>query len=310
MSLSKKRSSTDPLAPVYLHHDSGASATIYPYGATVTSFETASKRELLFVSSSAKLDGSKAIRGGIPLVFPQFGHPDKSYPQHGFLRRNVWTVVDTNQHDDDVDNKAACCELTLQLKDVKEARGGKWDVGTGLDCTASMLVKIEAEKLTTTLTVTNTGETSFDFQTLFHTYYKVEDGKALDKDLTYVEGLKGYLVEDKVTNEEYTQDDQPIIVDREVDRIYRDVTTPVLDVVIQTGAGKKVGLQAKAKVGETEAPVSVVVWNPYIEKAKGMSDFTDEQYHDMICVEPGLLHDVPTLFKEAVAVFEQVITAL
>ena len=47
----------------------GESVTIYLYGATVTSWK-ANGEEQLFLSSKANLDGSKAIRGGIPLVFP------------------------------------------------------------------------------------------------------------------------------------------------------------------------------------------------------------------------------------------------
>ena len=39
----------------------------------------------------AKLDGSKAIRGGIPVVFPNFG-PWQLGPQHGFARISSWTV--------------------------------------------------------------------------------------------------------------------------------------------------------------------------------------------------------------------------
>lgn len=46
------------------------------------------------MSSKAVLDGSKAVRGGIPVVFPCFGppeHPDHSkLPQHGFARNEVW----------------------------------------------------------------------------------------------------------------------------------------------------------------------------------------------------------------------------
>ena len=35
----------------------------------------------------------------------------------------------------------------------------------------------------------------------------------------------------------------------------------------------------------------IVVWNPWIEKAKGMADFDDEEYHNMICVEAGSVVD-------------------
>ena len=32
---------------------------------------------------------------------------------------------------------------------------------------------------------------------------------------------------------------------------------------------------------------SVVVWNPWKEKAVAMSDFGDDEYPNMVCVEPG-----------------------
>jgi hypothetical protein len=47
----------------------GQSVKVHLYGATVTSWKTKGK-EQLFVSEKAHLDGSKPIRGGIPLVFP------------------------------------------------------------------------------------------------------------------------------------------------------------------------------------------------------------------------------------------------
>lgn len=70
------------------------------YGATVVSWKTGTlsdpmPEERLFVSSKAALDGSKPVRGGIPIVFPCFGAP--SHPehmelgQHGFARNTAWT---------------------------------------------------------------------------------------------------------------------------------------------------------------------------------------------------------------------------
>ena len=47
----------------------GESVEIYLYGATVTSWKT-NNTELLWLSEGAVLDGTKAIRGGVPVVFP------------------------------------------------------------------------------------------------------------------------------------------------------------------------------------------------------------------------------------------------
>lgn len=60
--------------------------------------------ERLFVSSAASLDGSKPVRGGIPVVFPCFGaptHPEHAkLSQHGFARSETWkwdeTVMDND----------------------------------------------------------------------------------------------------------------------------------------------------------------------------------------------------------------------
>ena len=38
---------------------------------------------------------------------------------------------------------------------------------------------------------------------------------------------------------------------------------------------------------EKEGSASTVLWNPWIAKAKAMSDFGDEEYRQMVCVESG-----------------------
>jgi len=53
----------------------GESVEILLYGATVTSWKDKAGNEKLWVSESAKTDGSKAVRGGIPLVFPVWTMP-------------------------------------------------------------------------------------------------------------------------------------------------------------------------------------------------------------------------------------------
>jgi hypothetical protein len=58
----------------------GDSVEILLYGATVTSWKSNGK-EKLWLSTAAKLDGSKPVRGGIPLVFPVSSPPPPSSPQ-------------------------------------------------------------------------------------------------------------------------------------------------------------------------------------------------------------------------------------
>jgi len=293
---------------VNIIHSSGAEATVHPFGATLTSYKTKTGREIIFVSSLAKRDGSKAIRGGIPLVFPQFGQElDKEMRSHGFLRCNLWKS--NNMYEDK--NGAACCDFSLSLKNVVEGRNGKWSVkNTDIDCEVVLTVKVTAYAIRTILNIHNTGNVNFDFQTLFHTYFRVEGGQALNKSLCNVKGLVGYSVEDKVTMNKYIQKDEDVFVDKEVDRIFVNPSKGELDLVLSTTASSKIQIQAKAFIDEMQANVSVVIWNPFIEKSKRLSDFDDDEYHNMICVEPGLLREVPSLEPSKKAVFEQIISVL
>mmetsp|Transcript_333 Transcript_333/g.563 ORF Transcript_333/g.563 Transcript_333/m.563 type:complete len:302 (+) Transcript_333:69-974(+) len=275
--------------PVVIKHSaSGACVTVHPFGATITSYINAKGHETLFLSKLAKLNGSKATRGGIPLVFPQFGQPNKDMPQHGFLRNNYWVAGQCYDNEDE-----AGCDFTLSLKDVVNARGeGIWKDGDGgADCSVVLSIKIASDSLTTILTIENTGAGAFDYQTLFHTYYKIHGSTALDNKYCSVSGLSGYKVFDQLTKEEWIQGDEDVVIDREVDSIFypqNDKTT--LEVEIRTGNdNSKVVVHSTAAADGELVPVSAVVWNPYIEKSKKMEDFGDEEYHDMLCVEPGVL---------------------
>lgn len=48
----------------------GETVEVLLHGATVLSWKDASGNEKLWLSEAAVLDGTKAVRGGIPLVFP------------------------------------------------------------------------------------------------------------------------------------------------------------------------------------------------------------------------------------------------
>jgi len=88
------------------------------YGATVISWKSpdvasGDPLERLFVSSKASLDGSKPVRGGIPIVFPVFGAlelPQFSHlKQHGYARSSTWSFT-TVLVDDDSSVSVKLCE--------------------------------------------------------------------------------------------------------------------------------------------------------------------------------------------------------
>ena len=70
-----------------------ATATVYLHGAHVSSW-TVGGEEMLFMSKNAIYNGQKALRGGVPICFPQFGDLGPVKAQHGFARNLPWTLVD------------------------------------------------------------------------------------------------------------------------------------------------------------------------------------------------------------------------
>jgi glucose-6-phosphate 1-epimerase len=80
------------MATVAISLDDHNQAEVHLHGATLTSWKVDGE-ELTFVSRNAVFDGKKAIRGGIPVVFPNFGPWDLG-PQHGFARTSTWKLAE------------------------------------------------------------------------------------------------------------------------------------------------------------------------------------------------------------------------
>lgn len=79
------------LDKIVLRESRGSSAEVYLYGGHVTSWKNDHGEELLFVSSKATFKPPKAIRGGIPICFPQFASHG-SLESHGFARNRFWSI--------------------------------------------------------------------------------------------------------------------------------------------------------------------------------------------------------------------------
>lgn len=151
---------------------SGDAVEILLHGATVTSWKTPSSsgpRENLFLSSAAVLDGSKPVRGGIPLVFPVFGPPPEGskLPQHGFARNVRWEFLgkSTSEGTGGVKLDFGLSSETLPA-DWRE----KWGYKFGLVYS----VTLAPGSLATSLVVSNEGDDAFELQALLHTYLTVD----------------------------------------------------------------------------------------------------------------------------------------
>ena len=134
-------------------------------------------------------------------------------------------------------------------------------------------------------------------QVCFHTYFALPSGI----DNVQVHGLKGNLYVDKVNDsKEFKEEGDNVSIAGEVDRVYKNVNG---DVFIQdTQTNKKL-------VIERENLDDIVVWNPWIGKAKSIGDLPDDGYKHFICVETGQIASPYQLSSQQTISCSQVLRA-
>ena len=66
----------------------GMRGELFLQGATVTAWQPAGERPVIFTSPNAIFAPGTAVRGGVPIIFPWFGpkRDEPKAPQHGFVR--------------------------------------------------------------------------------------------------------------------------------------------------------------------------------------------------------------------------------
>ena len=198
--------------------DSSNSVTILKFGANIISWKN-NNVEKLWLSDAAKLDGSKAVRGGIPLVFPVFGkqkdsnHPTFKLPQHGFARNSTWEFLGQTTEN------PISVQFGLGPENVDPETLKLWN----FDFTLLLTITLSKDKLITTIDVENTGKESFDFNWLFHTYYRIDD--ITD---SLVNNLAEQTCFDQLVGESYIEKAPIISFHEEFDRIYSNVSTEKL----------------------------------------------------------------------------------
>uniref|UniRef100_A0A060TCF2 Glucose-6-phosphate 1-epimerase n=1 Tax=Blastobotrys adeninivorans TaxID=409370 RepID=A0A060TCF2_BLAAD len=241
---------------------------VLKFGATVLSWKVKGQ-EQLWLSDKAILDGSKAVRGGIPLVFPVFGKategPCAKLPQHGFARNHSWELLGQ------VQESPLKVQFALSPDQLSQEARDQWPS----DFTLIYTLTLDSDSLTTEMSVENPGQSAFGFNVLFHTYFRIPS-----VDSVKVNGLGKVPVHDKVSVSKYQADGEPVTISSEVDRVYSEIADSNKIEILN---GDKVDVD----IERTNLP-DVVVWNPWIEKANGLGDFYPKDgYKTMICVETG-----------------------
>jgi glucose-6-phosphate 1-epimerase len=222
-------------------------------GAHVVGWTDPAGGEVLYLSPRSRFGPGASVRGGIPVIFPQFADQGP-LPKHGFARTVEWEVAEAGPE-----------RAVLRLADSQETRA-IWDHRFA----AELRVELE-DALTVTLAVRNTGDEAFDFTAALHTYFHVGDIHR-----TAVLGLNGIRYRDKVKGGEHVEEGDELRFAGETDRIYLHAPDELR--IRDEAEGRTIAI---ARRGFPDA----VVWNPWAEKARGMGDLGEDQFPRFVCVE-------------------------
>lgn len=88
-----------------------------------------------------------------------------------------------------------------------------------------------------------------------------------------------------------------MVVDREVDRIYRSSDGEGVGVAATNSSATSDIVRVSSVARRTSRgpavaqphPTDVVFWNPWTEKARAIADLPDDAFNRFVCVEPGLV---------------------
>lgn len=239
---------------------SGERVVVALHGAHVLSWTSADGVERLYLSPDAVFDGKAAIRGGVPICWPQFNQRG-ALPKHGFARNLPWQAA----------TDATESELALVLQDDDTTRA-LWPHAFRL----RLAVTLAPRTLRIALTVQNTDSGPWSFAAALHSYLAVDDISAVR-----LEGLQGANRWDAVRDERHVEMAEALRFDGEFDSVYAAPAAP-LQLVQPAGL---LEIEHSASCTET------VVWNPGAALAAKLVDMPEDGYRHMLCVEAARIDD-------------------
>lgn len=241
----------------------GGTAELYLQGAHLTSWIPTGHDPVLWLAEQAVFAEGRAIRGGVPLCFPWFGPgPDgTSKPAHGFARLTPWTLASASRTGDEISVVLEFTHADAEGLPGADLWPSDFRARYRVDVSDTLMMTLEVEPPTP------------QTQAALHTYLAVGDVRQVQ-----VEGMDHQDVIDKLTGEAGTHHGM-VTFEGETDRIFQTANEAVLhDPVL----GRRILIE---KSGSPQT----VIWNPWADKAAGLSDMGDDEWPGFACVESANL---------------------
>jgi glucose-6-phosphate 1-epimerase len=208
------------------------------------------------------------IHGGIPICWPWFDvHPSNpALPDHGFPRLLPWELRAVRTDPDNVSH------LEWGLTSDALTRS-LWPHDFDLLCRIEI-----GPRLRVTLEMSNRSAEAVAVEAALHSYLAVSDVRQVQ-----IRGLAGTQLIDKTRRGERRRHEQdPLQITEETDQVFLNARGPC-HVVDPRGK--------RCLRIENQGTNCIVVWNPWRETARTMSDFGADEWQEMVCVEVANVAD-------------------
>ena len=259
----------------------GSELLVAQQGAQILSYQQAEQPPLIWLSPQAAYQRGQSVRGGVPLCWPWFGdlrrnpqavqahfHLEQA-PAHGLVRTLDWELLGIEEEDDAVTLRFAYDTRTQPLEG--------WPRDAGL----TFVIRL-AQDLGMSLETHNRGNTPLTLSQALHSYFAVSDVRQVK-----VEGLQACRYIDTLQDWQELRQQDDLGFSAETDRIYLDTAARLS--IIDPGWGRRIHLDSRGSR-------SAVLWNPWVDKAKRLSQFPDDAWQNMLCIETAnVLEDVVQL---------------
>lgn len=249
------------LPAVELALPQGDTLRVALHGAHVLSWVSGGQ-ERLYLSPKSVMDGQAAIRGGVPVCFPQFnqrGPMAERLPKHGFARNVAWQA-------DAPELGAEHARLTLRLNDNFQTRA-RWPQAFAL----ALHIDLSPGTLQLSLDVHNTDTQALAFSGALHTYLAVPDVTQ-----AMLQGLGGQPEWDSLTDTHAPAADT-VRFAAEFDRVYEAGPRPMT-------------LNDTLQISQSPSWANTVVWNPAQDLCKRLADMPEDGWKHMLCVEAAQVY--------------------
>ncbi|MDM0011421.1 D-hexose-6-phosphate mutarotase [Variovorax sp. J22P168] len=252
---------------VHLALPGGAACTVALHGAHLLSWTTADGVERIYLSPEARFDGRSAIRGGVPICWPQFNQRG-ALPKHGFARNLPWTVEPTAAG-------GRPGTLVLSLRDGPATRA-LWPHAFQ----AHLTLTLAPRSLRIALAIDNIGGETLSFAAALHSYLRVDDVVQ-----ARLEGLQGANRWDAVRDDRHVESASSPVFGSEFDSVYVAPARP-LRLVQPSGT---------LEIAQSASCTETVVWNPGPVLSAKLDDMPDDGWRHMLCVEAARIDEAVQL---------------